>query len=176
MEAELLQIIGKPTAKEKAIMGVVTYFKESEQYGFMKTDIGDVFFHASRGYALSDNGTDIPGLSKPTLTTDGFLLIPPKRGSKILTIAQPSKKGLQAVRWVDCSDDIMQAVLDDILNRPNYEVVSTKGSKLDIGSAKVLWKGSNLDFLKERFPKTKYPLSDTFYITVNGERIIDEIR
>ena len=176
MDAALLQIIGKPTAKEKVVLGIVTHFKESEQYGFMKTELGDVFFHASRGYALADNGTDIPGLIRPELTTDGLLLIPPKRRSELLTVVQPSKKGLQAVRWVDCSEDVMQAVLDEIMNRPKYEVISTKGPRLDIGSAKVLWEGIDLQTLKNKYPKNKYPLSDTFYITINGTRITDDIR
>lgn len=172
MDAELLQIIGKPTVNQICTVGTVTYFDDSlkGQYGFAKTDQGTVFFHGERGFRLADNGTDLPGLGVLDRTVEGLLTNPPKRRDKILCIAQPAKKGLQAARWVVISDDVMQTVLEEIMNRKTYEVVSCKGSNLEFGSAKTLWKGTDLDLLKKKYPKSKYPLSDTFYILVNGEK------
>jgi cold shock CspA family protein len=178
MDAEMLQIIGKPTASQEARIGVVTYFKDEPkaQYGFVKTDLGDVFIHSSKGYKLADNGTDLPGLAFLDKTIEGHLLNTPKRGDKVAVVMEQGNKGWRAVRWVVCSDEAIETVLNEILNRKNYEVVICKGKDLEIGSAKVLWKGTDLSKLKIKYPKDKYPLTDIFYITINGNRITDEIR
>ena len=109
----------------------------------MSSESEDVFFHGSRCYQLADNGTELPGLTHAAKTVEQSLIDPPKRGDTILFVAESGPKGLRATRWVKWSDDILETVLDEIVERPRYQLIERIGppikeGELVLGSEKRL--------------------------------------
>jgi hypothetical protein len=187
LDTEVLQIIGKPKKSEVAGFGTVKFYanEPDKQFGFMASEAGDVFFHGSRCYQLANNGTDLPGLGQAAKTVEGALLDPPKRNDQVLFVAEPGPRGLRAVRWVKWSDDILDTVLDEITNRPTYQLVERVGPPINEGELvlgtdrklEVKWEGQDLKDLKRRFSKTRYPVRDddtgALYFLVQGDNSED---
>lgn len=189
MDKEVLQIIGKPKKSEVVGFGTVKFYSNdpAKQFGFMASDSGDVFIHGSRCYKLANNGSDLPGLGFADKTVEGSLLDPPKRNDSVLFVAETGPRGLRAVRWVKWADDIVETVLDEILNRPKYQLIRRIGGpigemELALGADKRLfvdWEGCDIKELQKKFPQSRYPTFDSddgalYFAQQNKETLVWE--
>jgi len=166
VDENVLEIIGKPNAEQCVGFGTVKFYanEPNKQFGFISSEHGDIYIHGSRCYRLADVGKDLPRLGEPERIAEGSLLDPPKRKNSVLFVAESDNRGgLRAVRWVKWSDAILQAVLDEICDRPKYQLVERKGpaGQLQFGSMSVLWEGTDLEQVRRRFPKRRIVLHDT---------------
>jgi cold shock CspA family protein len=176
MDKDHLQIIGRPRKSEMCGFGTVKFFAPdpAKGFGFMSSEFGDVFFHSSRCYELADNGTDLPGLRQAERTVEGTLINAPRRNDQILFVAENGDKGLRAVRWVLWSEDILQTVFDEILERPGYQFIKGDPESIEPGSWKVLWEGRNIDEFRNKYPKFRFPANENHFIrTDQGEPCSD---
>lgn len=171
----MLNILQAPDAGQFATEGVITYYKDRKLFGFVKTeDYGDVFIHAKRGFKLVVTNKLELELAGLDFTSDDVLIKPPMIGDKIILVGAQLNpdRGPAAVRWVNCSDRITEALAQQQLDNPYYEVYTCPSRGVQLGGAKLLWSGRDLEQLRSLYPVGPNPITDHFYIHNQlGERV-----
>lgn len=132
--------------------GIVKFFdsRDNKRFGFIIVNGGgEIFFHFNDGENIK------AGNNKPQFS-DGKLKSEPKKGDRIVFERSSGYKGPKAAPW-GFADDYERAK-KEIALRPaptTYRVVeqyTTPGSDKK-GEPKVLWEGSDITKLCEKYPR-----------------------
>lgn len=145
--------------------GVVATFieKPNNSFGFMNVvdeegKTVSVFFHpAYSGTFICNGGPDPVFIHTPVQK--------PKRGDRVFVAYNQGEKGLRATAWAFVES--FEQADSDCNKRLKYRIYYRNGfvrhSKLYSDSTavyKVLWEGNDLVELRNRYPKTLYPVHD----------------
>jgi cold shock CspA family protein len=155
--------------------GTIVYYSLADNFGFIAPDgtAGDrdsnVFFHNTRQVTYACNGGDKP-------VEDGWLRHP-KRGERVVFVAETGKRGQRAVKW-GFLESYEQALLA-CRSRPVYRFRERKGripiSRLQPRAEYMLiWEGRDLTDLRRLYSVRMYPTHNAEWSARFFEKLDEE--
>lgn len=154
---DIVKYLGRCRPQDVAGIGTVKFFDNTstKQFGFLDSDQGDVYIHGTRAVELVAGSSDEPEMIKADVNPDDSLMHPPKRGDKVVFVAEKGPRGLRSIRWLFISEEELSIILAKISARPLYRLMRRKGHRIasgfpgdNIGRVSVQWEGKNVSEVK----------------------------